>query len=187
MDCYSPHLSELTCVGQWPSWGEVHACPRAAAGRPPLPLLFVIAMDILTEVMIKAHDDNILGQMTGCNPMQRLSLYDNDVVLFVKPTLQDCEFVKESMDIFGRASGLKVNFTKSAAILIREEEGDEALVQAALPWKIDHFPVRYLGLQLSISRLTRSDWQLVVDAALKLLPGWKRGLVGRPGRLILVN
>src|SRR4051812_38608793 len=49
------------------------------------------------------------------------------------------------------------------------------------------FPCKYLGLQLSIKQLKRSEWQLVVDAALRIVPGWKRGFVTRPGRLILVN
>lgn len=82
------------------------------------------------------------------------------MILFIKLTPPDFCFVREVMGLFG------------TAILIREEEGDEASVQAALPWKIEHFPFFYLGLQISISRLTRSNWQLVVDAALKLLPGW---------------
>lgn len=41
---------------------------------PLSPLLFVIAMDILSDVMIKAHTLNILCKMNGCNPLQRLSL-----------------------------------------------------------------------------------------------------------------
>ena len=56
-----------------------------------------------------------------------------------------------------------------------------------MPWKLGHFPCKYLGLQLSIKPLTRSEWQPMVDAALKILPGWQQGMVTRPGRLILVN
>ena len=150
-------------------------------------MLFVIAMETLTAIITKAHDLKILEKLNGCKPLQRLSLYADDVVLFIRPSRADITFVKEALVIFGEASGLNVNFAKSSAILICGEEQDEVLVRNALPWKIEHFPWKYLGLQLSIKQLTRSEWQFMVDRALKILPGWQRGLVTRPGRLILAN
>ena len=151
------------------------------------PLLFVIAMDVLTTIIIKAHEARVMSTINVCSPMQCLSLYADDVVLFIKPTWLDLLFVKETLTIFGVASGLKVNFAKSAAIMIRADMEDEELVKSVLPWKITTFPCKYLGLQLSIKQLKRSEWQPIVDAALHILPGWQRGLVTRPGRLILVN
>ncbi|XP_020170196.2 uncharacterized protein [Aegilops tauschii subsp. strangulata] len=144
-------------------------------------------METLTEIIIKAHELKVLENLNGCKPLQRLSLYAVDVVLFIRPYRTDIAFVKEVLMIFGKASGLHVNFAKSSAILIRGEEQDEEVVRSALPWKIDHFPCKYLGLQLGIKQLTRSEWQCMVDGALKILPGWQRGLVTRPGRLILVQ
>ena len=67
------------------------------------------------------------------------------------------------------------------------DEQDEEQLRDTLPWQIETFPCKYLGLQLSIKGLTRSDWQPIVDAALWILPGWQRGMVTRPGRLILIN
>ena len=74
------------------------------------PLLFVIAMDVLTAIIIKAHEARVMSTINGCSPMQRLSLYADDVVLFIKPTRPDLLFVKETLTIFGVASGLKVIF-----------------------------------------------------------------------------
>ena len=164
----------------------MHAC-GLRHGDSISPLLFVIAMETLTEIIIKAHELRVLENLNGCKPFQRLSLYADDVVLFIRPSRTDIAFVKEVLMIFGKASGLHVNFAKSSAILIRGEEQDEEVVRSALPWKIDHFPCKYLGLQLGIKQLTRSEWQCMVDGALKILPGWQRGLVTRLGRLILVN
>lgn len=123
-------------------------------GDPLSPLLFVITIDVLMEIMINAHELQVLSKMSGCGPMQRLSLYVDDVVLFINPTVFDLSFVKDALMMFGIASRLKVNFVKSFAILIRVEDGDEELVRNALPWKIDHFSCKYLGLQLSIKQLT---------------------------------
>lgn len=94
-----------------------HAC-GLRQGDSLSPLLFVIAMEVLTAIICKAHEDQVLAKINGCGPTQRLSLYADDVVLFVKPTRSDLAFVKEVLNIFGEASGLRVNFEKSSAILI---------------------------------------------------------------------
>ena len=70
------------------------------------PMLFVIAMDVLTAIISKAHEARVLSPINGCSPMQRLSLYADDVVLFIKPAWPDLMFVKEVLALFGVASGL---------------------------------------------------------------------------------
>ena len=97
-------------------------------------------------IIVKAHDSQILGKLNGCRSLQRPSLYADDVVLFIKPTLADLSFVIETLRIFGEGSGLKVNFAKSSAILIRSSEEDEALVRSMVPWQIAKFPCKYMGL-----------------------------------------
>ncbi|XP_073360263.1 uncharacterized protein [Aegilops tauschii subsp. strangulata] len=54
-----------------------HAC-SLRQGESLSPLLFVIAMDVLTTIISKAHDSQILGKLNGCGPLQRLSLYADD-------------------------------------------------------------------------------------------------------------
>lgn len=122
-----------------------------------------------------------------CSPFQRLSVYADDVILFIKPTVADLSFTTMALQMFGEASGLHVNFPKSSAIMIHADETDTERVSHALPWLMDSSPCKYLGLMLSIKQLTRSDWQPVVDDVLNFLPGWQRGMVTRPGRLTLVN
>ena len=56
--------------------------------------------------------------------MQRISIFADDVALFVKPLRQDLETVQLILNAFGEASGLKVNYAKSSAIVIRGEEQD---------------------------------------------------------------
>lgn len=89
--------------------------------------------------------------MPGRTSLQRLSIYADDVVLFIRPLRMDLIFAGElrifgQAEIFGQASALDVNFIKSWAILILVDKIDQGLVVAALPWKMDDFPCKYLGL-----------------------------------------
>lgn len=150
-------------------------------------LLFVIAMDSLTCMMIKAQQMGAISAMPSCTPFQRLSIYADDVILFIQPIVSDLSFFREALQIFGTVSSLHINYAKSSAIMIRSEEEDTLRVAQALPWRMETFPCKYLGLQLLIKQLTKAEWQPIVDQVFNFMPGWQRGLVTRLGRLILVN
>ena len=64
----------------------------------------------------------------GISITQRLSVYADDVALFVKPSESDLLFVRHALEIFGEASGLRVNYSKSSAILITEDAEDRVRV-----------------------------------------------------------
>ena len=169
-----------------PGKSVIHAC-GLRQGDPVSPLLFVIAMDVLTHIFRKGAEEGVLSSFRGITPMQRVSIYADDVALFIRPIEGDLNFVRSALQAFGRASGLSVNYSKSSAILIRGSEQDQSRVEALLQCNIAEFPCKYLGLQLAIRQLTRGEWQPILDKAKKLVPAWQRGLIQRPGRLVLVK
>lgn len=120
-------------------------------------------MDCLTSIISKASEEGVLSSFRGISAIQRLSLYADDLALFIRPSLQDLAFVKTTFDIFGEASGLRINYSKSNAILIRNNELDQQRVETMLQCKLGSFPCRYLGLQLGISQLSKADWQPLID------------------------
>ena len=80
-----------------------------------------------------------------------MSLYADDLAQFIRPSPQNLSFVKTAFDIFGEAFGLRINYSKSNKILIRQNELDKQRVKVKLQCKIGCFPCRYLGLQLGIN------------------------------------
>ena len=49
------------------------------------------------------------------------------------------------------------------------------------------FPIRYLGIPLSIYKLRKCDLQHLVDKVIASLPTWKAGLLTKAGRTVLVK
>ncbi|KAM0850125.1 hypothetical protein ACQ4PT_053287 [Festuca glaucescens] len=81
-------------------------------GDPQSPQLFVIAMEVVTLLICRATELGLLSRIGNCNNFQRLSIYADDVVLFIKPTVQDLVTVRETLRVFGRVSGLNVNYAR---------------------------------------------------------------------------
>lgn len=104
-------------------------------GDPVSPLLFVIAMDALTTLVCRAEEEGVLSSFRGISSMQRLSIYADDVALFIKPSEQDLLCVREMLHVFGVASGLRINYAKPAAIPIRgsDEERQEGFGYPTVP------------------------------------------------------
>ena len=61
------------------------------------------------------------------------------------------------------------------------------IVQAHLPCEVQEFPCKYLGLPLSIRKLTQVQLQQLIDKIADQLPGWKADLMNRAGRAIQVQ
>ena len=91
------------------------------------------------------------------------------------------------LDLFGDASGLKTNIQKSSAYPIQCGEEEIQVIQHALPCEVSEFPCRYLGLPLSLKKLTKAQTQCIIDRIADQLPGWKADLLSRAGRAIQVQ
>jgi mannosylglycoprotein endo-beta-mannosidase len=156
-------------------------------GDPTSPMLFVAAMEVLSATIKKAVEGDMFSNLAGISPLQRISIYADDVVLFFKPERREMLVTKHILQIFGEASGLKVNFRKTTATLIRGSREQEEELTATLGCELARFPIKYLGLQLALRPLTKAEWQPLLDRVIKCVPAWQRGLIKKEGRLVLIN
>jgi hypothetical protein len=133
-------------------------------------MLFVIGMQVLTCLVTKAVEEEIVSNLAGITAMQRISIYADDGVVFLKPLPQERVTIKRLFEMFGEASGLRLNYTKTSATLIRGTAEEESRVQEHLGCQCIPFPIRYLGLQLALRPLTRAEWQPLLDSVIKVVP-----------------
>jgi hypothetical protein len=56
-----------------------------------------------------------------------------------------------------------------------------------MPCNVVDFPCKYLGLQLSVKKLTKNQWFALIERIADQLPGWKAALIHPTGRAVLIK
>jgi hypothetical protein len=156
-------------------------------GDPLSPMLFVLVMDILNSLFNLAENRGLLHSLEGANIRNRLSIYVDDMVLFVQPFEEDFQCVKTILDCFGSATGLVSNLQKSFVIPIRCNEQAVQMGCNILHCTSSSFPCTYLGLPISDKKLRKSDLMVWVEKVADRLPNWKARLLSLAGRTSMVR
>jgi hypothetical protein len=150
-------------------------------------MLFIIVMDVLNSLISKATERGLLHLILRRGNGQWISLYADDMVMFLHPQRDELALVKEILNIFGTASGLVTNIRKSSVTPIRCQDQDVEVVQTTMPCTVVNFPCRYLGLPLSVRKLSKNDYMLFIDKIANYLLGWKATLMHPAGRAALIK
>ena len=149
-------------------------------------MLFILTVEPLQRLFDVAVDRGVLAPLATRGMNQRLSIYADDVVLFIKPRLVDLEACRAILALFGEASGLHNNMAKSAALPIRCTKEEIALAANELGCPVGSFPIKYLGLPLALRKQSAAQLQYLVDSMASRFPKWKAALMPKSGRLTLV-
>jgi hypothetical protein len=155
-------------------------------GDPLSPLLFVIAIDPLTQLFEEATRLGLLTKLRGRGVVLRTSLYVDDAAVFVAPIKQDVQNLAAILQRFGTV-GLCTNFLQSSVAAIRCANIDLNDILHDIPASRAYFPMRYLGLPLSIWCLRRRDFQHFEDKCAGKLPTWNGKFVNMAGRVSLAK
>lgn len=150
-------------------------------------MLFILVMDVLTALVNVAEANHLLRQLASRNLGHRISIYADDVVIITTPDSRDLTTLQRLLQVFAEATGLRANMNKSSLVPIRCAPEQVDNVRQIIPCDVATFPIKYLGLPLSVRKLTKADLQCYVDKIADMLPGWKVGLLARAGRLVLVR
>lgn len=78
-------------------------------GDPLSPMLFILVMDVLNWIVSLAARDGLLHPLSNRPIQHRMSLYADDVALFLHPAAEYINLTLDILQIFGEASGLRTN------------------------------------------------------------------------------
>lgn len=149
-------------------------------------MLFVLVMEVFNHLISWMDDHGFLTPIVAALPY-RVTLYADDVVLFVVPSAGDLQAVMAATQLFGMASGLFSNLDKSVATPIGCTELELNLVRDTLSCKVEQFPCCYLGIPLSIYKLKKLDEQKLIDSVAARMPQWKGRMPNVAGRTALAK
>jgi hypothetical protein len=100
---------------------------------------------------------------------------------FFHPRENEVHTVLGILNLFGEASGLKTNIQKSSVYPIRCGQEELVTLHDWLPCELSSFPCKYLGLPLSLKKLSKNQVQPIIDKVADQLCGWKADLMTRAG------
>ncbi|RVW90164.1 putative mitochondrial protein [Vitis vinifera] len=119
-------------------------------GDPLSPFLFTIVADVLSRMLLKAEERNLLeGFRVGRNRCRVTHLqFADDTILFASPREEELQTLKSLLLVFGQISGLKVNLDKSNLFGINLDQNHLSRLALLLDCKASDWPILYLGLPL---------------------------------------
>jgi hypothetical protein len=143
---------------------------RLCKGDSLSPMLFLLIMEVLDSLIHKANSWNLFQDLRISSIPFHTSLYADDLVIFIRLEEQDIRLIWDIFSIFTEALGLACNLTKSQLALIRCLEHQVSLATSIFPCSVVSFPLKYLDVPLSITKLPRSAWQPLIDHITDRLP-----------------
>jgi hypothetical protein len=78
-------------------------------GDPLSPLLFILAIDPLQRLLQLATEKGLLHKLSGRDARFRVSMYEDDTVIFLKPSVDNAINLKNILLSFGMVTGLQTN------------------------------------------------------------------------------
>ena len=164
----------------------VHGC-GLQQGDPLSPLLFVLAIDPLQKLLEVATRKGLLHKIRGRGVALRSSLYADDAVVFLAPIKSAVDNLFNILRLFGNVIGMCTKFLKSSVVPIRCGNINLPHVTQSLPAVAASFPIKYLGLPLSVWQLKTVDFQFLLDKAAAKLGVWDGQNISAIGRAALVK
>ncbi|XP_050238489.1 uncharacterized protein LOC126687979 [Mercurialis annua] len=120
------------------------------------------------------------------NPVLLLQFAD-DTLVFILNDLEKVRNLRRILHCFELISGLEINFHKSSITGINMDDYSMSLAADILSCKIEHFPITYLGLPLSIKKLNVEQWDPIIHSFSTQLSSWRGSLLSPTGRLVLIK
>jgi len=113
--------------------------------------------------------------------------YADDTILFIENNSKNLSRVKFLLFCFEEMSGLRINYNKSEVFGVCLEEQEQLEIAQMLNCRVGTFPMKYLGIPVSDTKLTKSDLNVVAEKIENRLATRKCGQLSYGGRAVLLN
>ncbi|RVX14250.1 putative ribonuclease H protein [Vitis vinifera] len=169
--------------------GWVKASRGLRQGDPLSPFLFTLVADVLSRMLLRAEERNMLeGFRVGRNRTRVSHLqFADDTIFFSNTKEEDLQTLKSLLLAFGHISGLKVNLDKSNIYGINLDQAHISRLAETLECKASSWPILYLGLPLGGNPRAGGFWDPVIERISRRLDGWLKAYLSFGGRITLIQ
>ena len=160
-------------------------------GDPLSPLLFLLIMEVLSQILKKIEDIGLLcgfhmGPVNSIGVRISHLLFADDTILFCNASRDQLLSIILALSCFQAFTSLKVNVGKSEIVPIKEVGNIGALANILRCW-VGSLPMKYLGMPLGTPYKTASIWDPILEKMEMKLSGWKCLYLSKGGRLTLLK
>ncbi|RVW16209.1 Transposon TX1 uncharacterized 149 kDa protein [Vitis vinifera] len=169
--------------------GWVKASRGLRQGDPLSPFLFTLVADVLSRMLMRAEERNMLeGFRVGRNRTRVSHLqFADDAIFFSNSREEELQTLKSLLLVFGHIFGLKVNLNKSSIYGINLDQAHLSRLAEMLDCKASGWPILYLGLPLGGNPKSCGFWDPVVERISSRLDGWQKAYLSFGGRITLIQ
>ncbi|XP_024190432.1 uncharacterized protein LOC112194424 [Rosa chinensis] len=159
-------------------------------GDPLSPYLFILCAEGLSALISQAVQYGTIKGLKMCPqaPVLHHLFFADDSLLFGAATMSECTTVKFILSTYEKASGQKVNFTKSSVVFSNNLQPQlKEDLAAVLNVKCVDEHDRYLGLPLRVGKSKTARFQYLKENVSRKLVNWKSKILSSAGKELLIK
>jgi len=157
-------------------------------GDPLSPLLFVITMEYLSRTLQQSSKKKDFKFHPGCRALKLTHLmFADDLLLFCKADPATLQEIMNALHHFHEVTGLQVNMAKSQMVLGGCSENLKKKCTEISGFQDSHFPLKYLGVPLTASRLTKAECEELIARIRAKVQVWITRNLSFAARARLIN
>ena len=155
-------------------------------GCPISPYLFLCIMETLAIAI--RNNPNIKGILVNQDEL-KVSMLADDTVCYIDGSKESFENLFDTLSIFGKCSGCKINLSKSKSVWIGSKKGSQVFPfqDKGLVWVSDKF--KYLGINFShnFSLLFDLNYKVKLKQIEQTLNCWKARNLSLIGKICVIK
>jgi hypothetical protein len=156
-------------------------------GCPLVPYLFILATDVL-GYMLADPKNKVEGLSLPRGGLISDQTFANDTTLYLKGTSSNLDRAQKVFTTFNAASGVKVNWHKSAGIWASKKERTwQWGTEVGLKWLPEGEGTRYLGVLVGSHLPPEANFDKMMLALKSKLIAWSHNLLSLAGKILVAN
>ncbi|PKU68488.1 Putative ribonuclease H protein [Dendrobium catenatum] len=154
-------------------------------GCPLSPCLFILCSQLLSNAINEKDDFGI--RVSSISPRITHLLYADDIIFFAEAKIKNVRTIKGIVNTYCDWTGQKVNTNKTSMLfgkavnIVKRKK-----IKRIMGFKeVKEF--NYLGSKLSVKRLSKSDFQFMLDKIMKKLNNWGTRFFSLSGKITMAK